>query len=194
MDGPLLRAMTVWGMEKYESPLSVIQFWRDEVQPARWFAEDAALDKQIRDRFEPLWRTARDGGLDAWQETPEGALALVIVLDQFPRNMFRGHADAFATDAKARAVATHAIESGFDRRVPTVLRPFFYLPYMHSEDMTDQDRSVALIAERVGTGSSNYPYALAHRDVIARFGRFPARNRALGRDTTPQESEFLNRS
>jgi uncharacterized protein (DUF924 family) len=177
-----------------ESPLSVIQFWRDEVHPARWFAEDAALDKQIRNRFEPLWRSARDGRLDVWAQTPEGALALLIVLDQFPRNMFRGHAGAFSTDAKARAVAARAIEAVFDRRVPTVLRPFFYLPYMHSEDMADQDRSVAYIGERVGTDSSNYPYALAHRDVIARFGRFPARNAALGRDTTPQETEYLNRS
>ncbi|MBS0472528.1 MAG: DUF924 domain-containing protein [Proteobacteria bacterium] len=176
-----------------ESPLSVIQFWRDEVHPARWFAEDAALDKQIRDRFESLWRSARDGGLDAWQETPEGALALVIVLDQFPRNMFRGLAEAFATDATARAVAGRALDAGFDRRVPTVLRPFLYLPYMHSEDMADQDRSVAYIAERVGKDSINYPFALQHRATIARFGRFPARNAALGRVTTREETEFLNK-
>jgi uncharacterized protein (DUF924 family) len=176
-----------------ESPLSIIQFWRDDVRAERWFAVDMALDRQIRDRFEPLWRTARDGDLDGWQSTPEGALALVIVLDQFPRNIFRGHADAFSTDAKAHATAARAIEAGFDRRVPTVLRPFFYLPYMHAEDMADQDLSVAYIGERVGKDSINYPFALQHRATIARFGRFPARNAALGRVPTREETEFLNK-
>jgi uncharacterized protein (DUF924 family) len=174
------------------TPLGVIQFWRDEVGEAKWFADDAALDADIRARYETLWRSARAGALDDWQASPEGALALAIVLDQFPRNMFRGTADAFATDARARAVVARAIAAGFDRRVPTALRSFFYLPFMHSEDIADQDRSVALFAERVGTDCVNYPYALGHRSTVARFGRFPARNTALGRATTPEEQTFLN--
>ena len=175
-----------------ETPLSIIQFWRDEIGAAHWFDNDPRLDARIRARFEALWQSARAGAFDAWLATPEGALALVIVLDQFPRNMFRGHADAFSTDPNARVAANRAIDSAFDWRVPTVLRVFFYLPFMHSEDMADQDRSVALIEERLGKDSSNYPYALGHREQIARFGRFPGRNEALGRHTTPQETVFLN--
>jgi uncharacterized protein (DUF924 family) len=177
-----------------QTPLSVIQFWRDEVGAPHWFDDDPALDAKIRMRFEALWHQANAGDLDDWQTTPEGALALTIVLDQFPRNMFRGRAEAFSTDARARAVVNAAIAAGFDMRLPTVLRPFFYLPLMHAEDLADQDRSVAYIGERCGTGSVNYPYALAHRDVIARFGRFPARNAALGRTSTLEEEAFLNRS
>jgi uncharacterized protein (DUF924 family) len=173
------------------SPLGVIQYWRDEVGEARWFADDPVLDAQIREHFQSLWQSARDGKLSAWEKTPEGALALIIVLDQFPRNMFRGRADAFATDALARAAAARAVDRGLDGRVPTSLRAFFYLPFMHGEDMDSQDRSVALIGERVGTDSINYPYALRHRDVIARFGRFPARNRALGRQSTAAEDQYL---
>ena len=174
------------------TPLAVIQFWRDEVGADHWFGNDAALDARIRARFEALWNSARAGALDAWLATPEGALALVIVLDQFPRNMFRGRAEAFASDRQARAAATRAIDAGFDKRVPTSLRVFFYLPFMHSEDLADQDACVALIEERLGKSSSNYPYALGHREQIARFGRFPGRNAALGRASTPQESVFLN--
>ena len=174
------------------TPLAVIQFWRDEVGAAHWFENDAALDVRIRARFGALWQSARDGALDVWLATPEGALALVIVLDQFPRNMFRGRADAFASDPGARAAAQRVLEAGFDKRVPTLLRVFFYLPLMHSENLADQDACVALIAERLGEGSSNYPYALGHREQIARFGRFPGRNAALGRASTPQETVFLN--
>jgi uncharacterized protein (DUF924 family) len=173
------------------TPLGVIQYWRDEVGEARWFDDDPALDAQIRERFLPLWQNARGGKLSDWEKTPEGALALVIVLDQFPRNMFRGHADAFVTDALARAAAMRAIDRGLDWRVPTSLRAFFYLPFMHGENMDSQNRSVALIGERVGTDSINYPYALRHRDVIARFGRFPRRNRALGRQTTVTEAQHI---
>lgn len=176
-----------------ETPLRIIQFWRDEVGAAHWFDDDVALDAKIRARFEPLWHDARAGGLDAWIASPEGALALVIVLDQFPRNMFRGHADAFASDEQARATASRALDAGFDMRLPTMLRVFLYLPFMHAENIADQERSVALIAERIGTDSDNYPFALRHRDIIARFGRFPARNAAIGRASTSEEQEFLNR-
>jgi uncharacterized protein (DUF924 family) len=135
------------------TPLALIQFSRDEVGEARWFADDPALDAQISQRFEPPWQRARAGALDVWQKTPEGALALVILLDQFPRNIFRGRADAFSTDSAARTFADRAIADEFDRRVPTSLRPFFYLPFMHAEDLASQDRSVALFADRIGTDS-----------------------------------------
>ncbi|MBL6937803.1 MAG: DUF924 domain-containing protein [Alphaproteobacteria bacterium] len=175
-----------------ETPLSVIQFWRDEVGEARWYVADPTLDKQIRDRFGPLWCDTRDGKLNGWQMTPDGTLALLIVLDQFPRNMFRGHADAFASDAQALSVAKTAVAREIDLRVPTVLRQFFFTPFMHSENLADQDRCIALFIQRDGPEAYNLPFARQHRDVIARFGRFPARNAALGRASTPEELAFLN--
>lgn len=173
------------------TPLTVIQFWRDDVGPERWF-DDTAIDHQIRVRFEPLWRQARDGALNSWAGTVEGALALVIVLDQFPRNMFRGTADAFATDTHALEIARQAIDDGFDFRVPGMLRPFFYMPFMHSENLADQDRCIALFSVRLGEDTYNLPYARQHRELIARFSRFPARNAALGRPSTPEEAAYLN--
>jgi uncharacterized protein (DUF924 family) len=158
---------------------------------AHWFAVDAALDDEIRRRFEPLWQAARLGKLDSWQDTPEGALALILVLDQFPRNMFRGHADSFVTDAKARESADRAIAAGFDMRVPVLLRPFFYMPLMHAEDLAQQDRCIALFQQRLGPDTYNLPFARAHRAEIEQFGRFPARNSALGRKSTDAETAYL---
>jgi uncharacterized protein (DUF924 family) len=145
----------------------------------------------IRRRFEPLWQTARLGQIDDWEKAPEGALALVLVLDQFPRNMFRGRADSFATDAKAQGVAGRAIAAGFDLRVPVLLRPFFYMPLMHAEDIVQQDRCIALFQERIGPDTYNLPFARAHRAEIEQFGRFPARNSALGRKSTDTETAYL---
>ena len=176
------------------APLAIIQFWRDEVGQVRWYLADPALDKQIRDRFEPLWRDARAGRLNDWQMTPDGTLALLIVLDQFPRNMFRNHADAFATDSHALTVAKTAVAREVDLRVPTVLRQFFYMPLMHSENLADQDRCIELFELREGPDAYNLPYARQHRGVIAKFGRFPTRNAALGRASTPEELAFLNAS
>ena len=173
------------------TPLTVIQFWRDEVGFARWFAVEPSLDAEIRRRFEPLWQTALCGAIDDWQKTPEGALALIIVLDQFPRNMFRGHADSFATDAKARAAADQAIASGFDMTLPVLLRPFVYMPLMHSEQLADQDRCIALFEQRIGPDTYNLPFARNHRAEIAQFGRFPARNAALKRVSTDAETAYL---
>ena len=177
-----------------ETPLSVIQFWRDEVGEARWYVADPALDKQIRDRFERLWRDARDGKLNEWQMTPDGTLALLVVLDQFPRNMFRGTAQAFATDAQALAIAKTAVAREIDLRVPTCLRQFFFTPFMHSENLADQDRCIALFEQREGPDAYNLPYARAHRAEIAKFGRFPSRNPALGRTSTPEETAHMNAS
>jgi uncharacterized protein (DUF924 family) len=173
------------------TPREVLDFWFKETDPKLWFAKDAAFDARVRARFEETWRAARDGKLEDWKAHVDGALALVIVLDQFPRNMFRGKAESYSTDALARAVADHAIRHKFDLEVPASVRAFFYLPFMHSENMSDQNRSVALIAERVGKDSLNYPFAIGHRDIIARFGRFPARSAALGRISTPEERAFL---
>ena len=161
---------------------------------ARWYGAVPALDKQIRDRFEPLWRDARAGKRDDWQMTPDGTLALLIVFDQFPRNMFRGHADAFATAAQALAVAKTAVAREIDLRVPTVLRQFFYTPFMHSENLADQDRCIELFRLREGPDAYNLPFARQHRDVIAKFGRFHTRSAALGRASPPDEQAFLNKS
>jgi uncharacterized protein (DUF924 family) len=173
------------------TPQEIIRFWAQEVGDARWFDPDAALDAEIAHRFGDTYALARDGKLAAWQNSAEGALALLILLDQFPRNMFRGQAEPFATDRQALAIAERAIALGFDLEVSPPLRCFFYLPFTHSERMPDQERGVALTAERLGRDSKGYAYALLHRDVIAKFGRFPGRNVALGRQSTPEELEFL---
>ncbi|MGQ0741995.1 MAG: DUF924 family protein [Alphaproteobacteria bacterium] len=173
------------------TPRDVLDFWFKETEPNLWFANDAAFDRRVRARFEETWRAARDAKLEDWKKNAEGALALVIVLDQFSRNMFRGRAASYSTDAPARAAADHAIRNKFDLEVPVGVRAFFYLPFMHSECMGDQESSVALIGERVGRDSTNYPYAVGHRAIVARFGRFPARNAALGRSSTAEETEFL---
>jgi len=170
-------------------PNDVIGFWR-QAGPAKWFKKAVAFDEAIRLKFEPTHHRAARGEYDAWAQTPEGALALLILLDQFPRNLYRNSAHAFATDPKARSIALAAIEKGFDRQVESLMRNFFYLPFEHSEDLADQDYGVVLCAE---TGEpDDLKWARLHRDIIARFGRFPHRNAALGRTTTPEEQEFLD--
>lgn len=171
------------------TPQDVIDFWT-EAGPQKWFVRDAAFDDAIRSRFGELHFAAARGELHGWRETPEGALALLILLDQFPRNIFRGSAHAFATDPLARGVTRAAIARGFDQQVDGALRSFFYLPFEHSENLTDQDEGVAL-CEALGDPET-LKWAILHRDIIARFGRFPHRNRALGRETTPQEQAFLD--
>jgi uncharacterized protein (DUF924 family) len=170
-------------------PADVLAFWR-AVGPSRWFKKDPALDAEITTRFSALWREAAAGRLAAWEETPEAALALVIVLDQFPRNMFRGEARAFATDAIARAAAERAIARGFDQAVAASERLFLYLPFEHSENAADQERAVALI-RAIGDAELTR-WAEMHADVVRRFGRFPHRNSALGRLSTREEQAFLD--
>lgn len=172
-------------------PQDVLDFWTNEVGEDRWFDGGSQIDTLITERWRGAWEAARRGEFASWQDGKEGALALVLILDQFPRNMFRDRADAFATDAQARATAERAIDRGFDRATDEKLRLFFYMPFMHSEHMADQDKSVALFAERLGKEHKQYFYALEHRAEIARFGRFPSRNHALGRPTTDDEHEFL---
>jgi uncharacterized protein (DUF924 family) len=169
-------------------PGDVIAFWRD-AGPSRWFKKDEAFDREFRDRFIASHEAAARGDLDNWQRSPDGALALCILLDQFPRNSFRGSPRMFATDAKARDIARSALQSGFDQQTDQELRQFFYLPFMHSEQLADQELCVQLTAP---LGEDSAKYARMHRDIIARFGRFPHRNPVLGRDTTPEEQRFLD--
>lgn len=171
------------------SAAEVVSFWH-EAGPDRWFNKDAAFDQQIRERFLTTYETAAAGGLSRWEETAQSVLALLILLDQFPRNMFRGEARAFATDPLARAVAAGAIVRGFDSQVPTELRGFFYLPFEHSEDLADQERCLAL--NKAAGDIDNLKWAKIHADIIRRFGRFPHRNAALGRATTAEEQAFLD--
>ena len=170
----------------------VLDFWLKDTPPDKWFGSDPALDAEIRARFEALWRSGHAGELDEWENEPNGALALIILFDQFPRNMFRGRAEAFASDARAREIAKRAIAQKRDLEAPASIRFFFYLPLEHSEHLPDQEACVRLTKERLGEEHFAYPYALSHKAVIERFGRFPARNKALGRPSTEQEQEFLN--
>ncbi len=173
-------------------PEDVLSFWLDEAGPSRWYEQDAAFDRDIRDRFESTWNEARDGRLGDWMVDARGKLAFIILTDQFPRNMFRGSGKAFATDRLALAATKLAIAKGWDRRIAEPERQFFYLPLMHSENLCDQDRCVRLIIDRMPeTGADNMLHARAHREVIREFGRFPYRNDALDRATTPEEAEYL---
>ena len=172
-----------------ETPQTLLDYWEHEVGAKRWYASDGVLDAAIRDRFLALWQEARGGALEDWRATPEGALALVILLDQFPRNMFREGAESLDTDAQAREVARSAIGAGQDASIAPPLKQFFYLPFMHSEELADQDYAIALFSTRLP--GDNLRHARAHRAVIARFGHFPWRNRALGRETGRDEERFL---
>lgn len=167
----------------------VLSFWQN-AGPDRWFTKDTVFDDQIREHFLETYEAAAAGKLSAWEQNPEDALALVIVLDQFPRNMFRGDARAFATDPLARAITAGAIVRGFDGQVAKELRGFFYLPFEHSEDLADQERAIAF-NKAIGD-DDGLKWAEIHADIIRRFGRFPHRNAVLGRTTTPDEQKFLD--
>jgi uncharacterized protein (DUF924 family) len=171
------------------TPADVLAFWR-EAGPERWFAEDSAFDAEVRRRFFDLWRAAADGQFTSWEAGDDGKLALVIVLDQFPRNMFRGDPRAYTTDALARDLASRAIEGGVDLRVDPLLREFLYMPLMHSENLSDQEHCVELFSK--AGAIENLKYAEHHADIIRRFGRFPHRNPVLGRTTTADEQTFLD--
>jgi uncharacterized protein (DUF924 family) len=169
-------------------PEDVLTFWRD-AGPDRWFRKDEAFDRDFRDRFLGAHEAALRGELDAWTEQADGALALLILLDQFPRNAFRGTPRMFESDAKARAVARQAVQAGFDTAVDVCLRNFFFLPFAHSEELADQDLGVELTRK---LGDEVLRYAILHRGIIEKFGRFPHRNAVLGRATTPEEQQFLD--
>jgi uncharacterized protein (DUF924 family) len=173
------------------TPEEVIAFWR-EAGPERWFDKDEGFDQACRDRFMLTYEAAARGDLNEWELTPEGALAVVLLLDQFPRNMFRGTRRAYATDHAALMTADRAVERGHDRQVDPELRRFFYLPFQHSESLRHQERSLTL-NEDLGDPEI-MKWARHHHDIVARFGRFPHRNACLGRETTPEEAAFLQES
>jgi uncharacterized protein (DUF924 family) len=180
-------------------PQEILEFWFGDRARSLWFEKDADFDALIRQRFEATYQAALAGRLDSWEGTAEGCLALVVVLDQFPRNMYRGSARAYAADARARAVADRAVARGHDRTLPPDRRWFLYLPFEHSEDLADQRRAVALFRAHAETTAGAdreralelLDYALRHLAAVERFGRFPHRNELLGRETSEDEAAYL---
>ena len=173
-------------------PIEVLDFWLGDIGPEGWYLGSEEIDDACAVRFGDLWQALQDGGLEHWVEGVAGTLAYIIVADQFSRNIHRGTAKAFATDEQARAAARRALENGWDMQAPVPERQFFYMPFEHSEDPADQDRAVALMAERMEGDADLLLHARAHQKVIARFGRFPFRNQALGRDSSDEEQAFLD--
>jgi uncharacterized protein (DUF924 family) len=171
------------------APEDIIRFWFSSETRSRWFEASEAFDAEVRERFGTLSESASCGELDDWARTPEGSLALLLLLDQVPRNIYRHTARAFRSDEKALALAKNAVSAGFDRSFGKHERLFFYLPFEHAEDRAAQDASVRLFE---ALGDDEYTdYARRHRDVIYRFGRFPHRNEQLGRTSTEAEIEYL---
>ncbi|MEN8132043.1 MAG: DUF924 family protein [Pseudomonadota bacterium] len=171
-------------------PQEILRFWFSERVRSLWFKSTASFDTELRTRFMSTWQFAAANRLSSWESSPQGSLALVIVLDQFPLNMFRGRAESFSTETEARKIAHGAIEKGYHRELDDSQKVFLYMPFMHSEDKADQDRSVQLFK---ATGLDHHlKWAHHHRDIINRFGRFPHRNALLGRENTAEETEYLN--
>jgi uncharacterized protein (DUF924 family) len=171
------------------TPAEILRFWR-AAGAAKWFTRSDLFDAEIRSLFLPTYQAAAGGALAGWEAEPEGALALLILLDQMPRNMFRGSAQAYATDALALALAERALARGFDQRFALPERRFFYLPLMHSEAPADQQRCIDLC--RAAGDEEGLKFAEIHADIIRRFGRFPHRNAVLGRPTAAEEQAFLD--
>jgi uncharacterized protein (DUF924 family) len=176
-------------MQPNISPSDILAFWRS-AGPDKWFTKDDSFDVEVRSRFLLVYEAAAAGRLIAWEQSADSTLALTIVLDQFPRNMFRASARTYWADPLARAVVERALARGFDRAVAPDFRTFFYLPFMHSEALADQEHCVALY--RAIGDEYSLRYAEDHADIIRRFGRFPHRNAVLGRATTPEEQAFLD--
>ena len=176
-------------MIKLLSPAEVVAFWT-AAGPEKWFAKDAAFDTAFTERCQDSHFAAASRELDDWTETPDGALALIILLDQLPRNAFRDTAHMFATDPLALVFAKAAIAKGHDRKVAVEMRPFVLMPLMHSESLADQETLLTLLNE--SEAPETFKFAVIHRDIIARFGRFPHRNASLGRETTAEEAAFLS--
>ena len=182
------------------NPHEILDFWfgrEDEESYGKfreaWFTKDAEFDEEVRDRFEVAYEEAAAGKLDHWQDEAWSCVALIILLDQFPRNMFRGDPKTYATDDKALEAARHAVEHAYDRELPPYGRLFVYLPFEHSEDLEDQRFSVELfrgLAAEMGS-EDLLGYAVRHLEIVEQFGRFPHRNEILGRSTTPEEARFL---
>ncbi len=174
---------------KTVSPREILDFWYADDMPPRWFDSTPQLDAEINRRFKSVWEAAAAGKLEFWRESPDGCLALAIVLDQFPLNMFRGTPESFATERQAIDVAKHAVAKGFDRQLDRNRLAFLYMPLMHSEDLLDQDLSVRLF--HAAGLEENARFAEGHREIVRRFGRFPHRNSILGRKSTVNELNYL---
>ena len=174
-------------------PVEVLEFWLHELGPKGWYAGGDEIDSLCRDRFADLWQAARDGGLEHWVDGTVGTLAYLILTDQIPRNIHRGTALAFATDPLARAAARKAVAEGWDLNAPEPERQFFYMPFEHSEDPADQALAVEYMRERLRSDPENLLHARAHQAIILRYGRFPTRNAALGRVSTPEEQAYLDK-
>lgn len=170
-------------------PTDILDYWYSERMQKHWFASTQALDQDIRDKYQTLWAQAADGALDHWQETPEGALALAIVLDQLPLNMFRGQPESFQTEQQAVSVAKQAIARGYDAQLPKERLAFLFMPLMHSENLDDQDLSVQMFGKYDLT--DNLRFAEHHRGLVRIYGRFPHRNAILGRESTAEEEAYL---
>ncbi|MFE3837013.1 DUF924 family protein [Pseudogemmobacter sonorensis] len=173
-------------------PVEVLEFWLGEIGPEGWYLGSPEIDDACATRFGELWQALDGGGLEHWVDGTVGTLAYLVVADQFSRNIHRGRAEAFATDARARAAARRALDEGWDMGAPEPDRQFFYLPFEHSEDPADQDLALRLFAERMPESPESLLHARAHREIIRRFGRFPFRNAALGRESTEAEVGFMN--
>lgn len=170
-------------------PQLILQFWFEQTQPAQWWKKDPAFDQLIRKRFGGWLQAARRGALAEWATHAQGALALVILLDQFSRNIFRDKAEAFAADDQALSVARHAVDSGWDQSLNNTQKHFLYMPFMHSESLAVHDRALQLFSALEGEDPA--AFERRHRDIIERFGRYPHRNEALGRVSTAEELAFL---
>lgn len=167
----------------------ILEFWFSERARPMWFAATPEFDLEVKQRFEPLYRASKQGALNDWEQHVDGACALVILWDQFPHHMYRRDAESFAMEARALAIAHRILDQGWDQPLSPDRRNFIYLPFMHSENIADQEKSVQLFSQS-GLGNG-LRWAQHHRDIIRRFGRFPHRNAILGRANTPQESEYL---
>ncbi|PIB24786.1 hypothetical protein BFP76_06315 [Amylibacter kogurei] len=175
-------------MERAEE---IVDFWVNDVGPDGWYVADEKVDAEITQRFMNDYDLAASGKLEEWEETATGTLALIILLDQFARNMFRGRPESFDADPFARDVAGRAIRKNFDQEIDEPVRQFFYMPFMHSENLGDQNIAVKLFKKRTSDIGNNQIHARAHREIIHKFGRFPFRNAALGREDTPEETAFI---
>jgi len=174
-----------------DSQKDILHFWFEETKPQQWFQTNPEFDALIQERFSEAYTMAKDGMFEDWKKDSDGCLALCLLLDQFPRNMFRGTPEAFATDGKALLIAKHAVSKGFDQLLAPIKRRFLYLPYEHSENLSDQKKCVELFEKMKSDDPLGYDYAVRHLEVIEKFGRFPHRNEILERENTPEEEEYL---
>lgn len=171
------------------TPKEIIDFWFSDKVKKRWFSSTPEFDKRLTEKYEAVWEKASSGGLDEWSDDPDGCLALLIILDQFPLNMFRGQAKSFKTERRSVEIARNAVKKELDQKIYKDKLAFLYMPFMHSEDLADQDMSVKLYREN--NLEANIAFAEHHREIIRRFGRFPHRNRILGRESSADETRYL---